>query len=1025
MAKRSIKRNSRAVALLACIALAIALLPATASAAGEGPDGFGGQAPDAQAVGGIKYDLDETNRTAEAAGYEGSPVSLAIAGKVTVGGPEYGMTDIKKASELKVTAVGSVNTYDGNPHGLGDYTANITAGTTFDFSTDGGMSWTSTPPTRTEAGTDTVIVRANNPNYESSSVTVQLKIDRKAVTVAAGDASKNYGDADPEFSATVTGLVGADTLEYTVTRLGVGGDEGRGTYPDAIVAAGETRQGSYKVTYVPADFTINPAAPFSLTVTGYDGAFDTNAHPVVAVPSVTDGTTVEYSTDGGVTWNTTVPSITNVGSVNVQVQATNPNYGTSTGSAVLRINPAAVVVSAVPASKAAGETDPTYTAIVSGVLDGASISYAVNRADIGDESVGTHTGVIVPVGLTVQGNYSVTYVPADLTVLPAGTMVLNVAGYNGVYDGSEHPLTVSTNVTAGTTIEYSVDGDPWTTTPPSITNVGTMNVRIRATNPNQATITATATLNIDPAPIRVIAGDAQKVYGEAEPGYSASIDGLIDAGDVSSISYTISRTDASSNVDVGRYPGTVVPSGKAVQGNYRITYVSADFSIAKATGLSVVGTGYNGVYDGAGHSVLAQASISGGAPAPAGTVIRYSTDGGTTWTVVKPSVTDIGSKTVKIRAESKNFVAAETTANLAVSARPITVTADNAFKNYQEDDPLFKATVEDLVGGDTEDDLVFAVARPGAGTDENAGSYPNALVPSGVTTQGNYAITYMSGTFTIEPAEATVTTGSATKTYDGKALTNAEASITGLVGGETATVTATGSQAEVGSSPNTYSIKWGTADPKNYTVTERLGTLTVEAAPAGKGTLTFDLAGGTLDGKTGSITMEANVGDTIKLPGAPTKDGYAFKFWKGSEYAAGAEYKVEGDHAFTAEWVKDGPAPVVKHTVAFDANGHGKAPGAQTVEHGKKAKRPANPTASGYTFGGWYKDKACKEAYDFSTPVTSDITLYAKWTKKSSSGTTGKSPKTGDPLAGAFAIALALAAASALALAFSRRRRRG
>ncbi|MBQ6391692.1 MAG: InlB B-repeat-containing protein [Eggerthellaceae bacterium] len=102
--------------------------------------------------------------------------------------------------------------------------------------------------------------------------------------------------------------------------------------------------------------------------------------------------------------------------------------------------------------------------------------------------------------------------------------------------------------------------------------------------------------------------------------------------------------------------------------------------------------------------------------------------------------------------------------------------------------------------------------------------------------------------------------------------------------------------------------------------------------------------------------------------------------------------------------------------------GHGKAPDAQEVEHGKKAKKPANPTADGYTFGGWYKDEACKEAYDFSAPVTEDVTLYAKWTKKSSSGT---SPKTGDPLAGVFAVALALAAASALALAFSGRMRRG
>lgn len=80
---------------------------------------------------------------------------------------------------------------------------------------------------------------------------------------------------------------------------------------------------------------------------------------------------------------------------------------------------------------------------------------------------------------------------------------------------------------------------------------------------------------------------------------------------------------------------------------------------------------------------------------------------------------------------------------------------------------------------------------------------------------------------------------------------------------------------------------------------------TYTATPIAKGTLKFDLNGGMLDGKTGTITIVANVGETIKLPGAPVKSGYAFKCWKGSEYAAGADYKVEGDHEFTAEWTKN------------------------------------------------------------------------------------------------------------------------
>ena len=69
-------------------------------------------------------------------------------------------------------------------------------------------------------------------------------------------------------------------------------------------------------------------------------------------------------------------------------------------------------------------------------------------------------------------------------------------------------------------------------------------------------------------------------------------------------------------------------------------------------------------------------------------------------------------------------------------------------------------------------------------------------------------------------------------------------------------------------------------------------------------------------------------------------------------------------------------------TVTFNANGQGTAPAAQTVVAGATATKPADPTATGYTFGGWYTDAACTKAYDFAAEVTADVTLYAKWTVK-------------------------------------------
>ena len=68
-------------------------------------------------------------------------------------------------------------------------------------------------------------------------------------------------------------------------------------------------------------------------------------------------------------------------------------------------------------------------------------------------------------------------------------------------------------------------------------------------------------------------------------------------------------------------------------------------------------------------------------------------------------------------------------------------------------------------------------------------------------------------------------------------------------------------------------------------------------------------------------------------------------------------------------------------TVKFDMNDGSGTVTSKTVENNKAVDKPEDPTRDGYTFAGWYKDEACSEAYDFTAPVTENITLYAKWTK--------------------------------------------
>lgn len=73
--------------------------------------------------------------------------------------------------------------------------------------------------------------------------------------------------------------------------------------------------------------------------------------------------------------------------------------------------------------------------------------------------------------------------------------------------------------------------------------------------------------------------------------------------------------------------------------------------------------------------------------------------------------------------------------------------------------------------------------------------------------------------------------------------------------------------------------------------------------------------------------------------------------------------------------------PTVQYTVTFDVAG-GSPIEAKKVDSGKTVERPADPTKNGYDFVGWYADPQTTVEFSFSDPITSDVTIYAKWSKK-------------------------------------------
>ena len=120
-----------------------------------------------------------------------------------------------------------------------------------------------TPPQGTDAGEYRVyyyvqgdsnhydLIDENNTDDPYRYNGVKVTIAQKEVTVTADDKTKRYGEQDPEFTATVTGTIGDDTVTYKLSR-----EAGENVGEYAITPEGEVSQGNYTVIYVPGKLTI-------------------------------------------------------------------------------------------------------------------------------------------------------------------------------------------------------------------------------------------------------------------------------------------------------------------------------------------------------------------------------------------------------------------------------------------------------------------------------------------------------------------------------------------------------------------------------------------------------------------------------------------------------------------------------------------------------------------------------------------------------------------------------------------------
>lgn len=125
---------------------------------------------------------------------------------------------------------------------------------------------------------------------------------------------------------------------------------------------------------------------------------------------------------------------------------------------------------------------------------------------------------------------------------------------------------------------------------------------------------------------------------------------------------------------------------------------------------------------------------------------------------------------------------------------------------------------------------------------------------------------------------------------------------------------------------------------------------------------------------TAPASQTVDAGKKFTRPADPVDSRAIFQGWYTDEnYTTAYDFgsAVETDLNLYAKW-KDG------YRVVFQT-AHGAAPAEQKVALNGKATKPADPTATGYIFKGWYTSQLYTAEFDFNTPITADTTLYAKW----------------------------------------------
>ena len=323
--------------------------------------------------------------------------------------------------------------------------------------------------------------------------------------------------------------------------------------------------------------------------------------------------------------------------------------------------------------------EETYTYPNSGTftvtnnVSGGELSVESDAPNIATASLKENTITVVPgttagkaniiVKSAANGDYAENK-NIHIATVENGTISLSVTPYEGTYDGQAHNAITQVDVNpSDAKLEYSLDGNTYSETMPTITNTSEFTVTVKASKAGYKTQTTTETVKVNEANgnLTLSATSGTIAYPNNT---SFTVSGNTGTLSVSSNNTNIATASISGNT-VTVKPGTIAGKAtitvtSAAATNYNAKSATYTATVQNGT-ISLSATPYSGTYDGKAHNALTKVSVN-----PSDAKLEYFINGGT-YSTTMPTITNTSSFTVTVRASKAGYKTQTTTETVKVN----------------------------------------------------------------------------------------------------------------------------------------------------------------------------------------------------------------------------------------------------------------------------------------------------------------------------------------------------------------------